>query len=196
MDPGLAAARQVVAEPVDVAHLEAEGVGDLLQRRAAADPQLAVLPVAEELVGVALRARARVEDALAVLDDQHGVAGLVAAEVGVGGVGAEAVVGVVGPHLEGARGQHQALAGERLGEPLTTSRGVRRDRVGREVELAVAPALAHEGGVRRGHGRVVRLGVHQRLAGLVGGRVGVCSLTAESLRPRARVRAKASTSLR
>ena len=107
-------------ELVDVAHLEAEGVGDLLQRRAAADPQLAVLPVAEELVGVALRARARVEDALAVLDDQHGVAGLVAAEVGVGGVGAEPVVGVVGAHLEGAG---RAAPAARPGRPRRAAAG-------------------------------------------------------------------------
>ena len=111
-------------------HLEAEGVGDLLQRRAAADPQLAVLPVAEELVGVARGARAGVEHRLAVLDDQHGVAGLVAGEVGVGGVGAEAVVGVVGAHLEAAGRQHQPLAGERLGQPLRGARRPsRRDRV-------------------------------------------------------------------
>ena len=44
-----------------------------------------------------------VEHRLAVLDHQHRVAGLVAAEVGVRGVGAEAVVGVVGPHLEACR---------------------------------------------------------------------------------------------
>ncbi len=88
-----------------------------LQRRAATGPQLAVLPVAEELVGVSLGAGAGVEDGLAVLDDEHGVAGLVAAEVGVGGVGAEPVVGVVGTHLVGAGREHQPLARERLREP-------------------------------------------------------------------------------
>ena len=196
VDPGLAAARQVVTELVDVAHLESEGVGDLLQRRASAHPQLAVLPVAEELVGVAIRAGASVEDALAAVDDQHGVAGLVAAEVGVGGVGAEPVVGVVGPHLEAARGQDETFAREGLGEPLTTSRGVRRDRVGRELQLAVTPALAHEGGVRRGHGRVVRLGVQHGLAGLVGGRVGGLFAHARKPTPAPRARAKGKVSLR
>ena len=107
-------------------HLEAERVGDLAQRRAAAGPQLAVLPVAEELVGVARRARPGVEDGLAVVDDQHGVAGLVAGEVGVRGVGAEAVVGVVGAHLEGAGRQHEPLARERLGEPRAARCGARR----------------------------------------------------------------------
>ena len=53
---------------VDVAHLDAERVGDLVHRRAAAGPQLAVLPVAEELVGVARGAGPGVEDGLAVLD--------------------------------------------------------------------------------------------------------------------------------
>ena len=93
---GLAGRRRARRQVVDVADLEAERGGDLVQRRAAAGPQLAVLAVAEELVGVARRARARVEHGLAVVDDQHGVAGLVAGEVGVRGVGAEAVVGVVG----------------------------------------------------------------------------------------------------
>ena len=102
---------------LDVAHLEAEGVRHLLQRRAAPGPQLAVLPVAEELVGLARGARPGVEHRLAVLDHQHGVAGLVAGEVGVGGVGAEPVVGVVRAHLVGAGRQHQPLARERLGQP-------------------------------------------------------------------------------
>ena len=140
VDAGLARLRELAGELVDVAHLEAEGVGDLLQRGAAADPQLAVLPVAEELVGRALRPRSRVEHGLAVLDHEYGVAGLVAAEVGVGGVAAEPVVGVVGPHLEGAGGQHQPLAREGLREALPAGRGVRRDRVRREVESRGRPS--------------------------------------------------------
>ena len=103
-------------------HSMPSDVGDLVQRGAAADPQLAVLAVAEELVGVAGGAGPRVEDGLAVLDHQHGVAGLVAGEVGVRGVGAEPVVGVVGAHLEGAGGQHQPLAGEHLGQPARRRR--------------------------------------------------------------------------
>ena len=145
-------------ELVDVTHLQTQGVGDLLQRRAASGPELAVLPVAEELVGLAGGARPGVEHALAVLDHEHGVGGEVAGEVGVRGVGAEAVVGVVGAHLVGAGRQHQALAGEGGGEPLATGRGEVCDRVARQVELAVAPAGAHEGGVGLRHRRVVRLG--------------------------------------
>jgi hypothetical protein len=175
VDPGLAGAAEVGGEAVDVAHLEPQGVRDLLQGRAAAHPELAVLAVAEELVGGALRSRPGVEHALAVLDDQDGVAGLVAAEVGVGGVGPEAVVGVVGPHLEASGRQHQALPWEGLGEPLPASRGVRRDRVRRQVELAVTPALAHELRVGLRDGRVVRLGLQGRLRRLVRalGRYGV-----------------------
>ncbi len=184
---GLARPRELGGQGVDVPHLETQRRGDLVQRGPAADPQLAVLPVAEELVGGALRARAGVEDALAVVDDEYGVAGEVAREVGVRGVGAEAVVGVVGPHLETAGRQHEALAREGLGQPLPPGRGVRRDGVRRQVQLAVAPALAHEGGVGLGDGRVVRLGVQRGLRRLLDGRVdGVRCLFAHvrSLRPR------------
>ena len=149
---------------LDVADLDAEGVGDLLRGRATAGPQLAVLPVAEELVGVALGARAGVEHGLAVVDDQHGVGGLVAGEVGVRGVGAEAVVGVVGAHLVGAG---RAAPGARPGTPRRASRDGRRPgrRPGGAAgpACALAPALAHEGGVGGRHGRVVRLGL--RLVG-------------------------------
>ena len=84
--PGLADAGEGRRQVVDVAHREAERGRHLVQRGAAAGPQLAVLPVAEELVGVARGARPGVEHRLAVLDDQDGVAGLVAGEVGVRGV--------------------------------------------------------------------------------------------------------------
>ena len=159
--PGLAGAvgGQGVLELVDVAALDAERVGDLVQRRAAPDPQLAVLPVAEELVGVARRARPRVEHRLAVLDDQHGVAGLVAGEVGVGGVGAEPVVGVVGAHLERAGRQHQPLAGEHRGQLRAAPAARSATGWRRQVELAVAPAGPHEGGVGLGDGGVVGLDV-------------------------------------
>ncbi len=102
--------------------VEPERADDLVQRRTSAGPQLAVLPVAEELVGLARGPGPRVEHGLAVLDDQHRVAGLVAAQVGVRGVRTEAVVGVVGAHLEGAGGDHQPLAGEGLGQPGTPRR--------------------------------------------------------------------------
>ena len=167
---------------LDVAHLDAERVGDLLRRRAAPGPQLAVLAVAEELVGVALGARAGVEHGLAVVDDQHGVGGLVAGEVGVGGVGAEAVVGVVGAHLVGAGRQHEALAGERLGQLRAAGGGPVGDGVARQLQVAVAPALAHEGGVGGGHGGVVRLGL--RLGRCGGGRQGSRRGSRQSARSR------------
>ena len=157
--PCLRGAPSRSGELVEVAGLQAEGVGDLPQRRAAADPQLAVLPVAEELVGVARAARPRVEHGLAVLDDQDRVAGLVAAEVGVRRLGAEAVVGVVGADLEAAGGHDEPLARELLGQPLAAGARPLGDRVRRQVELAVAPAGAHERGVGLGHRRVVALGV-------------------------------------
>ena len=144
---------------LDVADLDAEGVGDLLRRRAAPGPQLAVLPVAEELVGVALGAGPGVEHRLAVLDDQDGVGGLVPGEVGVGGVGPEAVVGVVRAHLVGAGRQHQPVVGEGLGELRAARGGPVGHRVPRHVEPAITPALAHEGGVGGRDGRVVRLGL-------------------------------------
>ena len=139
---------------------------DLVQRRAPAGPQLAVRPVAEELVGLARGARPRVEHRLAVLDDEHRVAGLVAGQVGVRGVRAEPVVGVVGAHLEVAGRDDQPLAGEQVGQPLPALGRPRGHRVRREVELAVAPAGAHERGVRRGHpGRgTVRSGPRSDLA--------------------------------
>ncbi len=161
----LAEARSRLGQLVEVAHRRARARRDLAQRRAAAGPQLAVLPVPEELVGLARGARPRVEHRLAVLDDEHRVAGLVAGQVGVRGVRPEAVVGVVGAHLEAAGRDDQPLAGEG-----SASRARRRGRPGghgvrRQVELAVAPARAHEGGVGLGHGLVVALGA--------GGRVGV-----------------------
>ena len=73
----------------------------------------------------------RVEHRLAVLDHQHGVAGLVAGEVGVRGLGAEPVVGVVGAHLEAAGRDDQPLAGELLAQPLAAGLRPRGDRVRR-----------------------------------------------------------------
>ena len=171
-------------------HLEPQRVRDLPQRRATPDPQLAVHAVPEELVAVAARARPGVEHGLAVLDDQDGVAGLVAAVVGVRGVGPEAVLGVVGTHLERARGQDQALAGEHRGERgAPAGRGV-GDRVPGQVEVGAAPALPHELRVRLRHGRVVRLRVQvlgQRLPALRGRGVE-CRLVAGVAAHPARVR--------
>ncbi len=178
---GLAGAGQRLRQVVEVAHLDAERGGDLVRGRPAAGPQLAVLAVAEELVGVALRARSGVEDGLAVVDDEDRVGGLVAGEVGVRGVRAEAVVGVVGADLVAAGRQHQTLAGEQLGEPAPALGGVRRHGMRRQVELALAPALAHELGVGLGNGGIVGLGVE--LLGLVVSRrpPGGCARSRPSL---------------
>ena len=188
--PGLAGDGERVLEEVDVADLEPQRVRDLPQGRATTDPELAVHAVPEELVAVAARARPGVEHGLAVLDDQDGVAGLVAAVVGVRGVGPEAVLGVVGTHLERARGQDQALAGEHRGERgAPAGRGV-GDRVPGEVEVGAAPALPHELRVRVRHGRVVRLRVQvlgQRLPALRGRGVE-CRLVAGVAAHPARVR--------
>ena len=61
------------------------------------------------------------------------------------GVGAEAVVGVVGPHLEGAGRQHQPLAGERLGErgAALAPRGRRSGARGRSSSRSPQP-VPHE----------------------------------------------------
>ena len=170
---------RVLAEPCRAARRARRGGGPRspreseisLQGGAAAGPQLAVAAVAEELVGLPRRAGAGVEHGLAVLDDQHGVAGLVAGEVHVRGVGAEAVVGVVGAHLEAAGRDHEPLARERLGEGL---RGGAADQSatgcrGRSSSRSPQPC-AHEGGVGLGHRLVVRLGA-------TGSVVGGCSFT-------------------
>ena len=95
--------RDRLGELVDVPGGEAELGLDLGQARADADPELAVARVAEELLGVALGARAEVEDGLvaaavlvvARLEHEHRVGlavGAEAGEVGEGRVRAEAVV--------------------------------------------------------------------------------------------------------
>ena len=104
--PGLGAA--VAVRPSSSSsmwrHSMPERGRDLVERGAAPDPQLAVLPVAEELVGVARRARPRVERRTR-RPRSTSTASLVwlPAEVGVRGVGAEPVVGVVGADLVASR---------------------------------------------------------------------------------------------
>lgn len=106
MDPGLRRTIQGTGQVVEVADLQTQRLRDLLQRWPATGPQFAVLTVPEELVGVPIRAWPGVEHLMLVLDDEYRVGGLVAAQVGVPGVGAEPVVGVVGSHFETAGGQH------------------------------------------------------------------------------------------
>ncbi len=127
-----------------------------LQRGTPARPQLAVHAVAEELVGVARRPRARVQHRLAVLDHEHGVAGLVARTGGC----ARSTAGTGSRCRWSApcscrRAPPAARRGS-LGQPLAARCAAQSATgCGGEVELAVAPAGAHEGGVRLGHGLVV-----------------------------------------
>src|SRR3954468_18740510 len=136
-------------------HLEPERVRDLLQRRPTASPQLAVPAVAEELVGLARRPRTGVQNRVAIFDDEYGVAGLVAAQVDVGRVRPEPVVGVVGADFEGSGRHHETLPGEGISELGAALRRPLRDRVTWQVEVAIAPPLTHEGGVRLGYSLVV-----------------------------------------
>ena len=156
---GLAGAGERGGELVDVPHGQAQRGGDLVGGGTAPDPQLAVLAVAEELVGVARGPRPGVQRGLAVLDHQHGVAGLVAGEVGVRGVRPEPVVGVVGPDLVAAGGQHQPLAREGLGQrarrraacSVIGCRGRSSSRSPQPVRMNCGPGV--------GHLRVVGLGL-------------------------------------
>ena len=81
------------------------------------DPELAVHPVGEEGRRRAVHRRRLVEHRLAVgVDDEHGVGLVRADEVRELGAGAEAVLGVVGPHLVAAGRHDEPLAGEAGGE--------------------------------------------------------------------------------
>ena len=146
------------------------GVGDLLQRRAGGRP------TARRTAGRGRTRRSRARSAAGRRAprspssiDQHGVGGLVAGEVGVRGVGAEPVVGVVGAHLEGA-GRAAPAARRGTPRPGAARRAAAYGATGcaRQVELAVAPALAHEARPGLGYRRVVRLGVEGLLVGALG----------------------------
>ena len=136
-----------VLELVDVPADEAQLGLDVLDRRARADPELAVAGVAEELLGVARRERAEVEARLVAGllveaaeglhdEDRVGLAvGAETGEVGEGGVRAEDVVAVVAAHLEPAGGDDEALTlvgggdrGAALGGP--PGRAARQGRAG------------------------------------------------------------------
>ena len=149
-------------------------VGDLVRRRAGGRPTARRTAGRGRTRRCRARTAAGRRDGLAVVDHEHGVAGLVAGEVGVRGVRPEPVVGVVGPHLEGAGGQHQPLARERLGQPGAAVRGVVGDGWrGRSSSRSPQPVRMNCG-PRRGHLGVVGLGL--RLG--VGWDVGwVCSVT-------------------
>lgn len=119
------------------------------QAVAPADPQLAHA-VQPELTVLAVGAGQPVDRrvvavaALAGLQDEDAVVGLVPGEVDVLGRGAEVVLGVVGAGLQIARGDHQALAGEARGQRGAAAGGVRglRDRL-QVAQLGVGPAALH-----------------------------------------------------
>ena len=111
-------------ELVDVAGGQPELELDVGERRAGADPELAVAGVGEELVAVAVGERAEVEHRLVTgcravvardrLEHEHGVGlavGAEAGEPGERGVRAEHVVGVVAAHLQATGGDDQPLPG-------------------------------------------------------------------------------------
>ena len=146
-----------VGQLVDVPGADPELGLDLGQARPHADPELAVPGVAEELLGVALRARPEVDHrfvaaAVAIvtrLQDQDGVrlaVGAQTGEVGERRVRAEPVVGVVAADLEPAGRDDQPLAGERRGHGVAARGRVRRgldQRRGRLV--ARGPVAGDEG---------------------------------------------------
>ena len=114
-----------------------------------------------------LGARPGVEHRLAVLDDEHGVAGLVAGEVGVRGVGAEPVVGVVGRAPCRCRpGAPAARPGTPRPAAARRARGVRRRSGARGRSSSRSPQpVAHERGVGLGDRRVVGLGLVRSAVG-------------------------------
>ncbi len=174
---GLRAGEQLV-QLVEVLDAHAGEPGGLVEVGAAADPELAVAAVAEEL-GAAHRVGAaaggagpQVEDGLVAvgagrLQDEH-MADLVlageAGEPGVGAVRAEAVVDVVAADLEPAGRDDQALAGEGQGQPGAAAG---RDGVAGDAALGRerggGPGGAHEGVERRRHREVVASGVEAGL---------------------------------
>ena len=94
----------------------------------------------------------------------------------MGGVGAEAVVGVVGAHLVGADGQHQPLAGEHRGQRARRAAAPVGHRMARQIESRSPQPGPHEGGVGLRDGGVVRLGV-QLASSAARVSAVVCSLT-------------------
>jgi hypothetical protein len=110
------------------------------------------------------------------LEHEHGVGLMVGAkarQVGEGGVGAEPVVGVVRADLGRPRRNHEALAGELLGDRTTAPCGMLRDVVERgEVLFGGSPVGAHEAleGLRR---RPLGSVVHAVLEGLGGRLLGL-----------------------
>ena len=145
-------------ELVDVPGGEAELELDVGDRRAGADPELAVAGVGEELVAVAVGERAEVEHRLVAgravvagdrLHDEHGIrlaVGPEAGQPGERGVRAEDVVGVVAAHLEAAGGDDEPLPRVGRAEHRPAGGGVRR-RGGRAGGPGPAggPALLDEG---------------------------------------------------
>ncbi len=171
-----------------------ELVTQLRQRGAGPHPELTVLGIRVELRGVPPGHGVEVQGGgvvaavvpltlLGGFHDQHGL-GLVvhshAREVRERGVRAEAIVGVVRAHLGGARGDHEALAGEHPGEPGTALSGELRDLGARRRRvLRSGPTRGHELAELRVVG-ALRAVVHPLVHGLRGvlarvmGSGGVC----------------------
>src|SRR5205085_9520174 len=111
----------------------------------AADPQLAVHPVAEEVVGVPWRAWPYVQHRLpAWPDDQYRVRVVLAGQVREVAARPEPVVRVVGPDRWRTAGDDQRVAGERLGDRGPALGVLRRLGKRRHIEGPVPPAGTHE----------------------------------------------------
>ncbi|MCY1222784.1 hypothetical protein D9M72_348880 [compost metagenome] len=147
-------------ELVDVGRGEAQPAFEFCQRGAGADPEFAGAGVCIELFGVPAGEGPEVKGGAVVpavvalsffnrFENEHGV-GLVveaqARQVGETGVGAEAVVAVVGADLQRAGGDHQAFALEQAGNGATPGGGV----IGHGVPIGELlcrgrPVAGHEG---------------------------------------------------
>ena len=177
---------QVVAQLVDVPHLDAQALGGLGEGRATAHPHLAVAGIGVELAGV--EARPGTEEVRRLrgarllgggLDHEHAVGLLIGAQSRVvreGGVRAEGVVGVVRAHLEHTGRQHQTGGGKTAHERVAA-----RGRPARGLERSgVRDGLVPAGGDELAEGLVagpLRAGVAARGEVLhpvgAGGAVGV-----------------------
>ena len=143
--PRLAERTQHVGKLVEVPAGDAEELRRLGQRAAPTRPGLAVAAVAPEGVVAPGVARAEVERRVAVVDDEHGVRRLVAGQVDVRGLGAEAVVGVVGPRLQGA-GRVRRSARRRTARPAGAPAGSAQAATPEALDrvVLVRPSGAHE----------------------------------------------------
>src|SRR5690606_37525492 len=149
--------------------------GLLRQRGPPADPQLAVLPVAEELVALAGGPGPDVQRGVVAgaggPHDQHAVRVVVAGEPDKVAAGPERVGGVVRPYLLPPGRDHQGVLRER-GREGGPARGVPiRLRRGRHLPRQLSPSGTHEL-----EELLRKLGIVRGLAGLAGPRGTVALL--------------------